>query len=337
MNRLAIFGLAATFTVGNLVLSSMVVNPPVELQPVTPGVAQTGHMNVSGTVTSGVIRTGTVFGNSTALSGTASGGDFRSASTAGRGIFAFAGATSGLTYGGFFQNASSTGRAVYGLATATNSTNFGGYFQSAGASGRGVLGVASSSSGITYGVYGTATSPLGFGVYSEGNLHATGTISGESIQVTGNISAGSVTISPAQREYVVGAFDFVNALSTITDLDSPNLVNGAAAKSFYAPVHLPDGATVTSVSSFITDNDTVQNATVYLIRRYGDTGIPGHTMAQFSSGGESPYVTDDTIQYPTVDNVAFVYFVKVTIPGNATPNKFRMASVHVAYTITSVP
>ena len=187
MNRLIVLGLAATFGAANIAIRNM-QGTSVELQPTSPGVAQTGHLNISGTAVSKVVRAETVFGNSTATTGIASGGDFRSASTSGRGFYALASATSGLTYGGFFQNQSSQGRAVYGLATGTSSTNYGGYFQAAGLSARGLLGVASSPSGTTYGVYGTAVSPNGYGVYSDGKMHATGVISGNGSGLT-NVNA----------------------------------------------------------------------------------------------------------------------------------------------------
>ncbi len=165
MNRLIVLGLAATFGAANYSIRAM-QGSSVELQPATPGVAQTGHLNISGTAVSRVVRAETVFGNSPATTGIASGGDFRSASTSGRGFYALASATSGLTYGGFFQNQSSTGRAVYGLATGTSAANYGGYFQAAGTSARGVLGVATATSGINYGGYFQGSSPAGYGVFA---------------------------------------------------------------------------------------------------------------------------------------------------------------------------
>ncbi len=185
MNKLIILGLAATFGAGNFALRATQGNPPVELQTTAPGTAQTGHLNITGTATVGILKSqNTVFGQSTAPTGFAYGGFFTAASDQARGFYGYASSPTGLTYGGFFQNASASGRAVYGLATATSGFNYGGYFQTASTSGRGLLGVAAASTGTTYGVYGKSTSPAGFGVYSDGNMAASGVISGNGSGLT---------------------------------------------------------------------------------------------------------------------------------------------------------
>ncbi len=183
MNKLILLGLAATLGAANLVLAPQ--GASVDLQATSPGTAQTGHLNISGTATVGLLKSkGTVFGEATSPTGFSYGGFFTAASNQARGFYGYASSPTGLTYGGFFQNASESGRAVYGLATATTGFNYGGYFQTASTTGRGLLGVAAAPSGTTYGVYGTAVSPTGFGVYSDGNLHATGTISGNGSGLT---------------------------------------------------------------------------------------------------------------------------------------------------------
>ena len=175
MNKLIILGLAATMGAAYTAMQGT----SVELQPTSPGTAQSGHLNITGTATVGILKSqNTVFGQSTAATGYAYGGYFTAASNQARGFYGYASSPTGLTYGGFFQNASESGRAVYGLATATTGFNFGGYFQTASTGGRGLLGVAAAPTGTTYGVYGTAVSPTGFGVYSDGNMHSTGVISG---------------------------------------------------------------------------------------------------------------------------------------------------------------
>lgn len=146
----------------------------VQLQGTTPGTAQTGHLHITGTAKAGVFEA-----ISTAPSGITYGGDFRSASTSGRGVPGNASATTGATYGGLFQSASNGGRAVAGIAGSSTGTTYGGFFSSLSNQGRGVYGQATSASGTTYGVYGKATSPNGYGVYSEGRFRFTGPSSGE--------------------------------------------------------------------------------------------------------------------------------------------------------------
>ena len=191
MNKLILLGIAATL--GAAKLAFLPANPPVDLQPTSPGTLQTGHLNISGTATVGLLKSkGTVFGESTAPTGYAYGGFFTAASNQGRGFYGFASSPSGLTYGGFFQNASESGRAVYGLATSTTGFNYGGYFQTASDTGRGVIGVAASPTGTTYGVLGKAVSPTGYGVFSDGTLGVNGKV------VVGTTTAAPVVTSRAR-------------------------------------------------------------------------------------------------------------------------------------------
>ena len=177
MNKLIFLGIATTLGAAKLALVPQ--GTPVNLQATTPGVEQTGHLNISGTATVGLLRSqGTVFGEASSPTGISYGGFFTAASNQARGFYGYASSPTGLTYGGFFQNASSQGRAVYGLATATSGNNYGGYFQSASTDGRGILGVAASATGTTYGVYGKAVSPNGYGVYSDGNMGVNGVLTG---------------------------------------------------------------------------------------------------------------------------------------------------------------
>jgi len=73
MNKLLLLGIAATL--GAAKLAVFPANPLVELQLTSPGTAQTGHLNISGTATVGPLKSqGTVFGQSTAPTGFAYGG-----------------------------------------------------------------------------------------------------------------------------------------------------------------------------------------------------------------------------------------------------------------------
>ncbi len=205
MNKLIIFALGATVSAVGIAPFL----PAVDLQPSTPGVAQTGHLNISGTATAGVLRAGTVFGNSTALTGTAYGGDFRSASTSGRGFYALASATTGTTYGGFFQNQSIGGRAVYGTATAAAGTTYGGYFQVASTAGRGVFAAATATSGTTYGGRFDNYSPSGRGVfgYSAASSGTPSGVFGQAISPNGYGVIGWASTTTGANFGVLGQSD----------------------------------------------------------------------------------------------------------------------------------
>ncbi|MBV6503046.1 MAG: hypothetical protein AKCLJLPJ_01109 [Fimbriimonadales bacterium] len=158
----------------------------VRLQPSTPGIPQTGHVNITGTLVAGAIKTnaldvesGTrtfaIYGLNTATSGTMYGVLGHSNSTSGTGVLGWAPATTGSTYGVWGQNASTSGAGVLGRAPATSGITYGVSGDSSSTSGYGVFGWAMAPSGFTYGVYGRSDSPSGYGVYSDGDFAASGT------------------------------------------------------------------------------------------------------------------------------------------------------------------
>lgn len=173
MKRSVVFGVTV---LGGAVLA---YQGSVTLQPTTPGTAQTGHLNITGTA-----KAGAVVGYSSTPDGIAYGGDFRSVSTSGRGVLGNASATSGVTYGGLFQSFSTSGRGVAGIAASTSGFSVGGFFTSASTDGKGIQGSATATSGLNYGVYGSSNSPNGYGVWSQGRMHATGVISGNGSGLT---------------------------------------------------------------------------------------------------------------------------------------------------------
>ncbi len=175
MNRLVVLS-ALSVGAGLGVLRSEFVDPPVNLQSVTPGTPQSGHINVTGTVLAGTVfasSAGTtdkvVSGWATAPSGFNFGGDFRTASTSGRGVFGSATSPNGFTYGGDFRSASINGRGVFGWATAAapGSSGIGGEFRSDSQNGIGVKGYATVTNGNTgYGGFFTS-GRYGIGVHGE--------------------------------------------------------------------------------------------------------------------------------------------------------------------------
>lgn len=141
----------------------------VSLQDATPGTAEVGHINISGTVRAAkldaITATGTAIrGENTAATGATSGGEFRSASSTGWGVLGVATASSGLAAGGRFENRSSIGRGVHGVSVAASGINYGGYFSSISDSGRGVCGSVSALTGNTYGGEFESSSTTGRGV-----------------------------------------------------------------------------------------------------------------------------------------------------------------------------
>ncbi len=196
----------------------LLANPPVELQPTTPGIAQDGNLNITGRVLGGSLHASSstssaqvIFGTATSTTGNTFAGAFRSDSIAGVGVYGWATAATGTANGVRGQSFSSSGTGVFGWVTATSGFNYGVRGESASTSGtgvsglatsatgltnglrgqsdsttgKGVLGVASAAFGTNYGVYGRAISPSGYGVYAEGNMGCTGILTSPLAQFVG--------------------------------------------------------------------------------------------------------------------------------------------------------
>ncbi len=262
----------------------------VNLQATTPGTLQVGHSNISGTS-----KAGQFVANSTVPTGQVIAGDFRTASPNGRAILGNASATTGPNFGGLFQTFSAQGRAVGGIAAATNGTNFGGFFTSDSIIGNGIFGQARATTGVNFGVKGKAVSPDGFGVYSEGNMHAEGIISGNGSGLTAlnatNLATGNV--ADARLSGNVGLLNSLNAWTgqnnfsnpantffgngfQLTGLSASNLASGTLADArlssnvplknaantftalniFSSPVLLSNGSSLVPALSFLNDPNT---------------------------------------------------------------------------------
>ncbi|MBL8065116.1 MAG: hypothetical protein JNM34_04570 [Chthonomonadaceae bacterium] len=163
----------------------------VRLQSATPGTAQTGHANITGTAIAGQFIGGggglaNVNANlldgldstsflqgvpnplsltSSPLGGPVVSGSNGSTGTGSSGVRGASTAATGVTYGVFGTNSSTSGRGVFGESTAATGLSYGGRFESDSTTGRGVYGLANSTTGFAYGVLGQSQSSTGRGVY----------------------------------------------------------------------------------------------------------------------------------------------------------------------------
>jgi len=208
MNRLMILAAIVT-TVG---VGKFVTDPPVNLQASTPGTIQTGNANVSGTIRAGTFygssggsTTKVVSGWATSPTGYVFGGDFRTASTDGRGVFGSATATTGNNYGGDFRSASTNGCGVFGYASNGNGTNYGGQFRSDSPDGTGVLGIAGGKNGNTYGGYFTSTSDAGRGLFAQATSGVGGTY-GAQFQNASTTGIGVYCLEIADTGNTIGGY-----------------------------------------------------------------------------------------------------------------------------------
>lgn len=185
MKQYALLGLAA------LAVPVAIQGVSVSLQATTPGVAEVGHSNITGTAIAGKVqatsallldpsvsglikvgsfRTGSssgtgVWGEAFSTTGTTYGGEFFSKSTIGMGVRGVQTHPSGTTWGGSFEAYSTAGTGVRGQSYATSGATSGGYFEDRSTSGRAVFAKATATTGSNTGVYGESLSTSGKGVY----------------------------------------------------------------------------------------------------------------------------------------------------------------------------
>ena len=108
------------------------------------------------------------------------------------------------------------------------------------------------------------------------------------------------------------------------------VTNDVASQRYYAPLNLPQGATITTMTAaFEGSGDTVKIRLDYTAITNGDTSSAVYKLAEvLSSAGSSPQTA--TAFNHTVDNGANVYFLVVDLTGGPS-SKLRGVSVSYTY------
>lgn len=162
----------------------------VTLQASTPGVAESGNINVTGTILATTkigVGTGSMPYMLNARTTTTTGGVF--AQSNGNGVRAVSGATSGAFAAGSFNAASPAGYGVFGINTGDNGLSYGGYFKTSSPNGVGVHGDTINNSdplgefAAKFGVLGTARIADQFVDFSAG-------VKGEAVNNSGTTAYG---------------------------------------------------------------------------------------------------------------------------------------------------
>lgn len=174
----------------------------VNLQAITPGTAQTGHSNITGTARAGFfrgngsqltnldageVRTGvlTLTGSSSTYIVRASNNDGSPNASA---LIGLANSPTGVTYGAWAETKSNAGRALFGYASATTGATYGSYAVNNSNGGRAAFGLAQATSGTTYGGWFQSNSPIGVGTYARninGGIGLRAESSGTALEVIG--------------------------------------------------------------------------------------------------------------------------------------------------------
>ncbi|MCP4679494.1 MAG: hypothetical protein GY854_29185, partial [Deltaproteobacteria bacterium] len=217
----------------------------------------------------------------------------QSSSSAGYGVKGEAFKDSGLNYGVFGTTASSSGFGVYGENTAAGGTgvfgvgNFGVSGESSNTDGVGVYGLATAGSGTTFGVYGQVDSPDGWGVYSPDNIGTSGDYK------YSNARTGYYIVTPADMAPNTDGYNYGR--------NGLYLVNQTGDQQFWnAPVHIPDGATITSLDVWATDYSTcLVRGTIWIqmiddVSNCVESAVIGETNSSSTSTSNDVQLLSDT-------------------------------------------
>lgn len=148
---------------------------------------------------------------------------------------------------------------------------------------------------------------------------------------TGSVGTGGDTTGPGTLSIAASTFQPMNDLAIYEKNYNQIAPVGtdAASQRFFAPVILPDGATIASMTAaFEGSGDTVKLRLDYTPLSNGDTTSSVFKIVEvLSSAGASPQ-TSQAFQH-TVDNAANVYFLVVDLTGGSAS---KLRGVSIAYT-----
>ena len=177
-----------------------------------------------------------------------------------------------------------------------------------------------------------------------GNVGIGTTVPTARLHVNGDLRVeGDVIVPSTTRYLVVGAADMIpqrssmsvyRSFATIVSFFAP----AGQATTLYAPVHLPDGATVTELRAFLHDNvpdsdvfvsfeaESVSGGSLILAVIFTE-GIPGTIEA-----------VDDTIESAVIDNSTHAYYLRAvyTVPPADGETYFSIRPVRIAYEVTTL-
>lgn len=142
------------------------------------------------------------------------------------------------------------------------------------------------------------------------------------------------------RYYSVHPADFVkDVLSAfepeLSEIDTKSGSDTGVTR-ILACIHLPHGAVITGFKVFWYRNDAVASATARLKRLEMSNSTLLEMAAADSNSSAGPHsVEDTTIDYDTVNNIDYAYFVKVELDPNDSKEDVRIRGIVITYTVDS--
>jgi hypothetical protein len=196
------------------------------------------------------------------------------------------------------------------------------------ASERGVA-FGSPSSGFEGGVYYSNATGM--------SLRTGGNGTRMTISPTGDVVfTGQLSIPSTQRFVMLSGYSFTT-LSGVSRFGEQVISNNSSGGLATAPVQLPHGAHVDSVTVYGSDL-SANNFTVTLVNRQVDPFGPYTTMATVTSSGSAGTINrwaTSSITDADVDTSVKLYYVQIEIPGGTSTQNHSIASVRIAYSVTS--
>jgi hypothetical protein len=192
------------------------------------------------------------------------------------------------------------------------------------------LAFGSPSSGFEGGVYYSNATGL--------SLRTGGNGTRMTISPTGDVAfTGSVSIASTQRFVMLSGLSFTT-VSGMSRFGEQLISSGGASTGIAsAPVQLPHGARVDSVTVYGGDT-SANNFTVTLVNRQVDPIGSSVTMATVTSSGSAGTINrwaTSVITDATVDTSTKLYYVQLSIPANTASQDHAVLGVRIAYSITS--
>jgi len=242
------------------------------------------------------------------------------------------------------QWVNTTGDSMTGALTIDAGGTYGLNATTSNSSGTAVRGYASSVTGTTYGVYGQCLSASGYGVYSSGRMHATAAISTTSSVIAGTdfrySSAKPFYLNLHPSAFMKGNMNADNVWM-VTFGEGGYIDSGAFLTArLFAPVHLPDGASLTALRVYYYDNNASSDVhgNVSLLRR-PNSATDSQTVASVSivsSGQQDAVIEASVVASGTIDNANNQYYVLVIFQPDTYGNTLRFYGCRIDYQIQTL-
>jgi hypothetical protein len=262
-----------------------------------------------------------------------------------------------------FTGSTAEASAVMGFALASSGFAQGGTFQTLSTQGTALFARTFAATGTSFAVRGVCASPTGYSAYFEGGrnyfqnslgvgtdnplslLHVAGTARVDSTLLVGGAlqANGGIQMPNTNRTLAIDASAWrpsTSATGYSTFGGSGNTIVGTAAGAsvaFKCPISVPEGAIITSITVYITDNSTNDiSISAYRAIHTQQSSVATLATARTSSGASAAVRTLvwSPLTYTSTPGTESVLLsASWTVP--ATLDQIRLGNVVVGYTITS--